>query len=173
MSPVKNENKIQEVRISHVFDAPRELVFEAWTDPRQLLQWYAPDGCDIEYKHIEVKQGGTFHSCIKDPVHGDCWCKGKYLEVNFPDKLVFTIVLTNENAEDISALQAGKATLPVATTVTVLFEQEGDKTKLMLLQTMQESVAKDSGAYQGWIRMLNRLQPLLDRSKNNRNTSKN
>lgn len=84
-----NKNKEKELFITHLFDAPVEMVFQAWTDPEQLTKWYAPDGCSISYKHLELKEKGSFHSCIHDPVHGDCWVKGTYLEINAPEKLVF------------------------------------------------------------------------------------
>lgn len=81
----------KELLITPLFDAPRETVFRAWTDPEQLKVWYAPDSCTIEYRHIEVSPGGNFHSCIHEPEHGDCWITGTYLEVTSPEKLVFTI----------------------------------------------------------------------------------
>ena len=87
--------------ITHLFDAPRELLFRAWTDPEQLIHWYAPDGCTIEFKTIDVREGGTFHSCIHDPIHGDCWIKGIYQEVVFPERLVFSMVLTNEHGYSV------------------------------------------------------------------------
>ncbi len=77
----------QDVLITHVFDAPREMVFRAWTDAEQLKKWFAPDGCTIQFKKADIRQGGSYHSCIYNPVHGDCWCKGSYLEVTFHLKL--------------------------------------------------------------------------------------
>jgi uncharacterized protein YndB with AHSA1/START domain len=53
----------REVRINHVFDAPREAVFEAWTDPDQVVLWWAPDGFHIprESVVVEPRVGGRFH----------------------------------------------------------------------------------------------------------------
>nr|WP_245645537.1 SRPBCC domain-containing protein [Niabella ginsenosidivorans] len=55
---MKSQDK--ELLITHLFDAPVKLVFDAWTDPEKLRRWYAPDGCTIEYKSIDVKKGGAF-----------------------------------------------------------------------------------------------------------------
>jgi len=52
----------KELLITYLFDAPIGVVFEAWTDPEKLKRWYAPDGCTIEYKFIEVKKGGHLKS---------------------------------------------------------------------------------------------------------------
>ena len=49
-----------ELLISHLFDAPRDVVFNAWTDPEQLKHWYAPDGCSIELKRSMLRQTDTF-----------------------------------------------------------------------------------------------------------------
>src|SRR3546814_11230541 len=91
-----------------LFRSPRKVVFLAWTDPSQLKHWYAPDGCTIEFKTIDVTQGGKYHSCIHDPIHGECWVKGVYLEVMPNQKLVFTMVMSDAAGNSISSVKAGK-----------------------------------------------------------------
>lgn len=155
------DNK-KELLISHLFDAPPELVFEAWTNPEQLKYWYAPDGCNIEFKSIEVKEGGQFHSVINDPVHGDCWIKGIYKEVIVPEKLVFSMILSNEQGDTVSANAAGKSDeWPQALLTTVTFTSIGKQTKVTLHQTVDELEAKKTGAYQSWFSMFDRLQKAL------------
>ncbi|SDD72063.1 SRPBCC family protein [Niabella drilacis] len=150
------------VAITHVFDAERERVFQAWTNAEQLVQWYAPDGCTIHFKAIDIREGGAFHSCIRNPVHGNCWCKGHYLEIAVPERLVFTLAVTNENGDDITAEAAGMAPgWPVMTTVTVTFEALGSQTRLRLRQTVQAALAQRTGALPGWVLMFNRLNQLL------------
>jgi len=157
---------MKELLISHLFDAPQNTVFQAWTDPQTLKHWYAPDGCTIEFRSIEVKTGGHFHSCIHDPIHGDCWITGTYLEVSPPEKLVFTMVLSDENARPSTALQAGKPEeWPKEIITTVTFEPIGEQTKTTIHQTVAEEEAKKTGAYQSWIKMFNKLNHLLSHSK--------
>lgn len=152
----------KELLITHLFDASPEIVFKAWTDPEQLKHWYAPDGCTIEFKTISVKQGGTFHSCIHDPIHGECWIKGIYHEVVPSEKLVLSMVLTNEKGDDVSAIAAGKPEdWPQAIVTTVTFASIGKQTKLTLHQTVAEEEAKKTGAYQSWFSMFNRLNTVL------------
>lgn len=154
--------KSKELFITHLFDAPRELVFQAWTDPEQLKHWYAPDGCTIEFKTITVKEGGTFHSCIHDPIHGQCWIKGVYQKVIFPEKLVFTGVLTNEQGQNVQSAESGKPEdWPVEIITTVIFTSIGNQTSLSIHQTVPEEDAKQTGAYQSWIKMFNRLNQLI------------
>lgn len=158
-----SKSDVKEVLITHQFKAPVELVFKAWTDPEQLINWYAPDGCTIEYKYIEVTEGGCFHSCIHDPIHGECWVKGLYHEVIKNEKLVFTMALSNRNGELIESTDAGKSEdWPKETITTVTFKADGEQTQITLHQTASEVEAKKSGAYQGWIKMFNRLNLLVD-----------
>lgn len=154
--------KSKELFITHLFDAPQELVFNAWTDPEQLQHWYAPDGCTIEFKSINAIQGGRFHSCIHDPLHGDCWIIGDYREVIFPEKLVFTMTLSNEQGDVVNAAAASKPeSWPQTVITTVVFERAGRQTKLTLHQTVAEAEAKKTGAYQSWFSMFDRLQVVL------------
>lgn len=158
MNPEKKE-----LFITHLFDAPREVVFQAWTDPKQLKRWYAPDGCTIEFKAINTTQGGNFHSCIHDPVHGDCWIKGRYLEVLSPQKLIFTMVLSDKDGNSVSSVKAGKTeSWPEEQITTITFESIGKQTKVSIHQTVLEEEAKKTGAYQSWIKMFNKLNLLFN-----------
>lgn len=157
---MKTQDK--ELRITHLFDAPIEAVYEAWTNPDMLRQWYAPDGCSITYKHIEVTPGGQFHSCIHDPLHGDCWIIGTYLEILPPEKLVFTLQLSNESGQQVDATTAGKSEgWPAEIRTTVTFEALGEQTRATIHQTVSEEEARKTGAYQSWVNMCDRLNRLL------------
>jgi uncharacterized protein YndB with AHSA1/START domain len=160
----QEEAGANDVRITRVFNAPREMVFKAWTDPAQLIKWYAPTGCEISFSELNVEQGGVFHSCILIPDGKECWCKGIYKEVKFPERLVHTMAVADENGNLISAAEAGMdPDWPNETTLTVTFEEQSDgKTKLSLHQTVSETLAKRTGAYPSWIIMFDRLDILLD-----------
>jgi len=152
------ENKNNELHITYLFDAEVEQVFEAWTNPEILKNWYAPAGCTIDFKSLDVKVGGEFHSVIHDPVHGDCWIKGKYHEVISPEKLVFSMILSNEQGEVVTAGEAGKSDAwPQAIITTVIFAPIGNQTKITLNQTVDETEAKKTGAYQSWFSMFDKL----------------
>ncbi len=156
------EKNNKELFITYTFDAPRELVFEAWTDPEQLKNWYAPDDCTIEFRSIEAKENGAFHFCIHDPVHGDCWIKGIYKEILFPEKLVFTMVLTNAEGIAVNSVEAGKQEdWPEETITTVTFTAVNGQTQLSVHQTVLEETAKQTGAYQSWIKMFDKLNGII------------
>jgi uncharacterized protein YndB with AHSA1/START domain len=158
MSQMKTIQAEKEVFIERIFQATPTVVFEAWTKPEHLVNWYTPDGCTIEFRFIEVKNGGSFHSVIRDPQHGDCWIKGIYHEVIFAEKLVFSMALTNEAGDLLESTEAGKSgDWPKTLVTTVHFIPFGDQTRLTLHQTVSEALAKETGAYQSWLKMFNRL----------------
>jgi uncharacterized protein YndB with AHSA1/START domain len=148
----------REVLITRVFDAPRELVFQAWTDPGQLPRWFAPRGCTIDFAALDLRPGGSFHSCIHTPDGHDCWCKGVYREIVAPERIVFTMAIADEQGNLLGPVEAGMdPDWPRETVVTVTFAEQGNQTKLTLHQTVSESLAKRTGAHPSWIEMLDRL----------------
>lgn len=155
---MENKNTSKEVLITYLFDAPRELVFKAWTDPELLKKWYAPNGCTIAFTHIDIREGGTFASCIKTPAYHDCRTKGEYKEIVYPEKIVYSMTSTDEHGNEAEPEALGMhPEWPKTTLVSVTFEDIEGKTKLTLRQTASEDLAKETGAHPGWLQMLDRL----------------
>jgi uncharacterized protein YndB with AHSA1/START domain len=163
---MENNAAKNEVFIEETFHAGIERVFKAWTDPGKLMQWYAPDGCTIRFKKIEIAKGGQFHSCISNPQAGDCWCIGEYLEIVPNTKIVFTMINADENGNPINPADIGMdAGWPGTTVVTVTFLEENGTTRLQLHQTVSQELAKRTGAYSGWLQMLGNMAALLDQNQ--------
>jgi len=149
---------MNEVAISRVFEAPRELVFQAWTDSDHLAHWFAPPGCEIEIRHLDARPGGSFHTCIRPPGHHDCWCKGEYREFSPPDQIAFTMVVSDEEGNTVTPIEAGMdPEWPQETVVTVTFTEQEGKTRVDLHQTVSRSLAERTGAYPSWLLMFDRL----------------
>jgi uncharacterized protein YndB with AHSA1/START domain len=78
----------REIVLSRVFDAPRELVFEAWTDPEGLAQWFGPKGFVTKTHEIDVRVGGRWRFEMRAP-NGTCYPNLiEYLEIKKPERLV-------------------------------------------------------------------------------------
>lgn len=155
-----------EVFIEETFNASIEKVFQAWTDPEKLMKWYAPEGCTIHFKELNIKNGGLFHSCISNPQYGDCWCIGEYKEVVPHSKLVFTMINADENGNRINPVDIGMdSEWPGETLVIVRLTEENGKTKLQLRQTVSQDLAKKTGAYPSWLQMLGNMRTLLNQDK--------
>ena len=160
MKDLENRN---EVFIEEIINAGIDKVFQALTDPEKLLKWYAPIGCTIRFKELNIEKGGKFHSCISNPQYGDCWCIGVYKEIIPNAKLVFTMVNADEYGNTVNPVDIGKnSDWPMETVVTITLTAYKGKTKLQLHQTVSQELAKKTGAYRGWLQMLNNLQSLLN-----------
>jgi len=139
-----------ELAITRVLDAPRALVFEAWTEPERLVQWFGPQGFTIPFCEMDVRTGGAWRVCMRSPEGVDHWVQGVYREIIEPDRLVFSWV--REDAE-------GK--LGADTVVTLTFVEEGGKTKLTLHHALFDSVTARDEHRNGWASCLDRLPEYL------------
>jgi uncharacterized protein YndB with AHSA1/START domain len=150
------------VRIEHAFDAPREDVFDAWVLRDRLEEWFAPDGCTLHIAHLDVREGGGYHWCIKNPSFGECWTIGSYLEVVRPERLVFTATIADANGIPRTSVSQGHdPAWPQHTTVCVTFRERAGRTIVMLEQDVTERLAKRTGAHPSWLQMLDRLRHRL------------
>ena len=118
----------RELTISRLINAPRELVYDAWTDPKHLVHWWGPDGFTITNHEIEVKAGGTWRYMMHGPDGRDYPNRIVFIEVVKPERLVY------KHAGD-------EDTEPVSFHVTVIFEKIGHKTKITM-NSIFESAAE-------------------------------
>jgi uncharacterized protein YndB with AHSA1/START domain len=82
--------------ITRIFDAPRELLFKAWTEPDRLQQWWMPKGFSMLACPIELRPGGVFHQGMRSPDGRDMWGKWVFREVVVPLRLVFVVSFSDE-----------------------------------------------------------------------------
>lgn len=147
------------VRIEQTFDAPREQLFDAWVQRDLLEEWFAPDGCTLHIARLDVREGGGYHWCIKNPSFGECWTIGSYLEVLRPERLVFTATIADARGIPRTPESQGHdAAWPQDTTVRVTFTERAGRSVVTLEQDVTERLAKRTGAHPGWLQMLDRLR---------------
>ena len=148
----------REIIITRVLNAPRELVFKAWTESGHLMRWWAPKGCTTPFCKIDLRPGGKFHYCMRMPEGRDIWGIGVYREIVAPSLLVYTDSFADAQGNPVPPAHYGmSASHPAETLVTVTFEEHEGKTKLTLRHTIPVSVEEREGTEHGWIEMLDRL----------------
>ena len=148
----------QELVITRVFDAPRELVFKAWTEPERLMRWWAPKGCTTPYLRIDPRVGGVFHYCMRLPEGRDIWGIGVYREIVEPERIVYTDAFADADGNPVSPAHYGMSpSHPPETLVTVTFAEQEGKTMLTLRHSIPKSVEEWEGTQQGWTEMFDRL----------------
>jgi|HubBroStandDraft_6_1064221.scaffolds.fasta_scaffold426392_2 uncharacterized protein YndB with AHSA1/START domain len=154
------ESNGREIVITRLFDAPPEVVFEAWTNPEQLAQWWGPEGFTNPVCELEVRVGGDWRIVMRAPDGAMYPCRGVYLEIVAPERLVFTNIAVDDE---------GTPVLDGLTTVT--FEGEDGTTKLTLrtsaVALVPGAVEKLAGMDTGWSMSLDRLARELALRKEN------
>jgi len=80
----------RELVITRVIDAPRRLVFKAWTQPEHIARWWGPQGFATIHCEMDVRVGGTHRFGMRSPQGTDHWKRGVYREIVEPERIVFT-----------------------------------------------------------------------------------
>jgi len=127
-----------EFSITRVFDAPRELVWRAWTEEAELAQWLHPFGVSTDGVSCDVRVGGRYRYTMTNDETGDEYpTGGEYLEVEPTERLVFTW---------------GEPDAPVdgAPVITLTFIPRGERTELVLHLRGWAGEPGDGFVYDGW-----------------------
>ena len=146
----------REITLTRLVDAPREIVFQAWTDPAHLARWFAPEGFTVFECRADARVGGRWkltmraNDALAARIGRDHPAGGEYLEIERPTRLVFT-----NDALDAT----GNVVVEGLTTVT--FEDVGGATRLTLhtraAGTGERVSFMLSGMEQGWSETLMKL----------------
>jgi uncharacterized protein YndB with AHSA1/START domain len=123
----------QEIVITRIFDAPRELVWKAWTEPEHFKRWWGPKNFTAPVCKVDPRVGGVYLYCMRSPEGQDYWNTGVYKEIIPMERLVYTDSFADEKGNVVPATHYGmSADFPLELLVTVTFEEQGGKTKMTL-----------------------------------------
>jgi uncharacterized protein YndB with AHSA1/START domain len=111
------------LRINRTFEAPRERVFRAFTDPGRLQRWWGPEGMSAPVCELDPRPGGAWRTTMRSSDGKEVTVSGVYKEIDPPSRLVFTWAWTQEDGS------RGQET-----TVTLEFLDRGEATELVLTQ---------------------------------------
>jgi uncharacterized protein YndB with AHSA1/START domain len=142
----------QEIEITRVYDAPRELVWRAWTEPEQLVQWWGPPGwrTALDTVTMEVRPGGTFRLTSVSEEGEEMPMAGVYREVVENERLVL-----DEPAEE--AWHEGSVS------VVTFSDAGGGRTEVTIRASIQTSDEMRENAERGMRATLDRLDEHLRR----------
>jgi uncharacterized protein YndB with AHSA1/START domain len=144
----------RDLTLMRIFDAPRELVFAAWTEPHHIARWKGPHGFTSTVDKFDLRPGGGFRFCLHAPDGAEHWQRGSFREVTPPQRLVMT-----------HRWERDDGTLSPETIVTVTFAAIGNKTKMVFHQAFFETQAARDGHEDGWRQSFERLAAHLVASR--------
>ena len=143
--------------IRRTLDAPRELVFQAFTEPEHLMQFWGPKFTTAPVCEVDLRVGGAFRVEMRGPDGAVYPCTGVYREIVPPERLVFASTTADDNP-------CGGG-LPPRAVVTISFAAEGSKTRITIHAQLQSHAAREAaiagGFSAGWADSLDRLAALL------------
>jgi uncharacterized protein YndB with AHSA1/START domain len=156
-----SEENNKELTITRVFNAPREEVFKAWTDPKLVAQWWGPIGVTNPVCEIDARPGGSINIVMLageelGELKGSRWpMTGTFKEVSLPDKIVYTS----------SAVMDDKPILDSLNTIT--FEDQDGKTKMTLnisiTRVTAEAEGPLAGMKMGWTQSIDKLSKFIEK----------
>ena len=161
------EPAVREFIIWRVFDAPRDLVWKAFTDPERMKHWWGPKGFKVRYSKIDFRPGGIYHYCLQSPEGHDMWGKFVYREIVAPKRIVF--VNSFSDGKGGITRHPMHLTWPLEMLSTITFAEHEGKTTLTvqwipLNATESERKTFEAGhesMHKGWTGTLDQLTDYL------------
>jgi len=152
----------RELVITRIFDAPREVVWKAWTDAERMMRWWGPKGFTAPFCKIDFRVGGVFHNCMRSPEGKDYWSTGVYREIVPLERIVCTDSFADEKGNVVPATYYDmSADFPLEMLLTVTFEGRGGKTRLTLRHGGIPAGGDRDDAQAGWNQSLDKLAEAL------------
>lgn len=142
-----------EIVLTRLFDAPRELVFRAWSSPEHLARWWGPDGFTTTTHEMQFQPGGVWRYMMHGPDGTDYPNKIAYRDIVEPETIVY------DHSDDGNG--------PIHFQVTATFASEGVQTRLTMRLVFPTAEARDyvvreHGAIEGGRQTLARLAAYLE-----------
>lgn len=168
--------EVEGIEIKRVFDAPRELVWKAWTDPAMVKKWWGPEGFTAPSIKVDLKVGGKYTYAMQGP-KGSQWDRvmyssGVFKEIVEHEKIVTTDYFSDEHGNMIKPSEEGQdENFPTEMTVTITFSDLGNgKTQLTIFYPKAENEKQyeamlKSGMKEGWSSSLDKLENALAKAK--------
>lgn len=137
--------------ITRNFDAPRRLVFEAWSKPEHLARWWGPKDFTLAHCELDFRESGAYRFCMHSPEGDDHWVWGKYRELIAPERIVFTWDRVDLEGNPRSA-----------SVVTITLDEYRGMTTLTLRQELFATREDRDEHRGGWTECLDRLEAFVN-----------
>jgi uncharacterized protein YndB with AHSA1/START domain len=153
--------------ISRTFNAPRELVWKAYTDVEHLKHWWGPKGFKMLAATLDLRPGGVFHYGMVSPDGHQMWGKFIYREIVAPERIVHTVAFSDENQGVTRHPMA--PVWPLETLATATFTEQDGKTTISVRWAPLNATEEENNLFdnshdsmrQGWTGSMDQLDEYL------------
>jgi uncharacterized protein YndB with AHSA1/START domain len=139
--------------ITRVLNAPRELVFQVWTQAEHLTQWWGPKNFVVRQANLDLRSGGSLHYCLEGPDGKEMWGKWTFKEVTPPERLVFLSGFSNPQGNITRAPFSEVWPLEVLSTLT--FAEQDGKTLLTMRGVAWNATEAECNTFEAGIASMN------------------
>jgi len=156
-------SEIERMVITRIFDAPRELVWKAWTDPKYVKQWWGPKDFAAASCEMDFRVGGKLLLCTKAPDGQEFWNAVEYHEIVPYEKIVSLMYFSDSKGNKIEPAELGieHEAVDGAYDVTIFEDLGNGQTKLTFIGNEPMESAKNSGQMEGWNQTLDKLAAVV------------
>ncbi len=163
-----NGSVVRDFVISRAFDAQRDIVFKAFTDPEQMAHWWGPKGFKVIAASMDLRPGGIYHYGLQAPDGGTMWGKLVYREIVAPERLVF-VTSFSDQAGNLTR-HPMSPTWPLELQSTITFDEQSGGTLLTIRWAVLPSATEEerqtfnagrAGMQGGWTGTLEQLAAYL------------
>jgi uncharacterized protein YndB with AHSA1/START domain len=159
---VSGERGKRDIIITRIFDAPRELVWKAWTDPKHFKSWWGPKDYTCPFCEMDLRVGGKYLNCMRSPNGKDYWTTGIYKEIIPFERIVYTDSFSDPQGNVVPATYYGMGPdFPLEALVTVTLEDLEGKTKMTLTHTDLPAGEVIEQTGEGWSESFDKLAESL------------
>src|SRR6266849_1150797 len=156
--------------MSRTFDAPRDLMWKAWTEEDRLAQWFGPKGVKTFYSKNDLRIGGIYHYGLRNPDGAEYYGKWVYREIKKPERLVFIVSFSDANAGVTRHPMAPEWPREMLSTIT--FEDRQGKTTVTVRWNAYNATEAERKTFEagrdsmreGWTGTMDQLEAYLARA---------
>lgn len=158
--------------INRSFEAPIDVVFDMWTDPKHFSQWLAPTGFTMEFKRAAIREGGSSFYYMSNCHGAEIFGRAEYLEISRPKRLVYTQQFCDQNENVIRHPMAPIWPETMLTKVTFCEEAEGNTRVTVAWEPYGATTTEERDAFRkerggmtlGWTGSFDKLEEYLLRT---------
>lgn len=152
-----------ELVVTRMFDAPRQLVWKAWTEPDHFSRWWGPKDFTAPFCQMDFRAGGNYLYCMRSPEGRDYWSTGYYKEIVPMERIVYTDSFSDADGNIVPATNYDMgADFPLETVVTVTFDEIDGRTKMTLTHAGLPAGQMKEMTGAGWNESFDKLAESLE-----------